>query len=168
MHTCRLCLGMFALTLTLDAQSVPKVFDASVSRETQIELARGAAPKAVSDKATVYVLTPRGYEKAINGTNGFTCLVSYEGPGSLEPECYDTEGTRAVIPVRLWQEKLRIQGKDDVEIKRATAAAYASKKFRVPRRAGIVYMLSPHNRVYDPDSKQVIASPPHLMFYAPY
>src|SRR5262245_23163590 len=118
-----LCMGMFGLASTLCAQSVPKVFDASVPRETQIGLARGAAPKEVSEKAAVYVLTAKGYEKAINGTNGFTCLVSYEGPGSLEPECYDAEGTQTVIPVRLWQEKLRVQGKSDDEIKKGTAAA---------------------------------------------
>lgn len=150
------------------AQSAPKVFDASVPRETQIALARGAAPKEVSDKATIYVLTAKGYEKAISGSNGFTCLVSHEVPGTLEPECHDAEGSRTVIPVRLWQEELRIQGKSEDEIKKATAEAYARKKFRAPSRTGIAYMMSPHNRVYDPDSKQVISFPPHLMFYAPY
>jgi hypothetical protein len=68
----------------------------------------------------------------------------------------------------LWQEELRVQGKSEDTIKQATAAAYASKKFRAPSRTGIAYMLSPHNRVYDPDSKRVISFPPHLMFYAPY
>jgi hypothetical protein len=159
---------MFGLASTLLAQSVPKTFDASVPRETQIELARGAAPKEVSEKATVYVLTAKGYARAVKGTNGFTCLVSHEVPGTLEPECHDAEGTRSVIPVRLWQEELRVQGKSEDAIKQATAAAYASKKFRAPSRTGIAYMLSPHNRVYDPDSKRVISFPPHLMFYAPY
>src|SRR5580765_735870 len=97
------CVGAFGLASSLFAQSVPRVFDASVPRETQIELARGAAPKEVSAKATVYVLTPKGYEKAVSGTNGFTCLVSHEVPGTLEPECHDAEGTQSVIPVRLWQ-----------------------------------------------------------------
>ena len=163
-----LCLLSCVIASAVFAQSVPKVFDASVPRETQIALARGAAPKEVSEKATVYVLTAKGYEKAISGTNGFTCLVSHEAPGTLEPECHDAEGTRSVIPVRLWQEELRAQGKSEEEIKKATAAAYASKKFRAPSRTGIAYMMSPHNRVYDPDSKQVISFPPHLMFYAPY
>jgi hypothetical protein len=168
MRALRLALAVFGLAASAFAQSVPKIFDASVPRETQIELARGAAPKQVSEKATVYVLTAKGYEKAISGTNGFTCLVSHEVPGTLEPECHDAEGTRSVIPVRLWQEELRVQGKSEDEIKKATAAAYASKKFRAPSRTGIAYMMSPLNRVYDPDSKQVISFPPHLMFYAPY
>jgi hypothetical protein len=163
-----LCLLSCVIASAVFAQSVPKVFDASVPRETQIALARGAAPKEVSEKATVYVLTTKGYEKAISGTNGFTCLVSHKVPGTLEPECHDAEGTRSVIPVRLWQEELRAQGKGEDEIKKATAAAYASKKFRAPSRTGIAYMMSSHNRVYDPDAKQVISFPPHLMFYAPY
>jgi hypothetical protein len=168
MRGAALCLFLFVIGPAAVAQSVPKVFDASVPRETQIELARGAAPKQVSDKASVYVLTAKGYEKAISGSNGFTCLVSHEVPGTLEPECHDAEGTRTVIPVRLWQEELRVQGKSEDEIKKATAAAYASKKFRAPSRPGMAYMMSPHNRVFDPDSNQVISFPPHLMFYAPY
>jgi hypothetical protein len=168
MYAIRVGLALCGIISTGLAQSVPKVFDASVPRERQIELARGAAPKEVSEKASVYVLTPRGYERAISGTNGFTCLVSHEVPGTLEPECHDAEGSKTIIPVRLWQEKLRIQGKSENAIEKETAAAYSSKKFLAPQRTGIAYMLSPHNRVYDPESKQVISFPPHLMFYAPY
>src|ERR1700719_4608496 len=36
---------------------------------------RSAAPAAISDKATILALKPQGYETAVNGTNGFTCLV---------------------------------------------------------------------------------------------
>src|SRR3954467_3103821 len=49
--------------------------DANTPREKQIELAESAAPKEVSSKATIYVLTKNGYEKAREGSNGFTCLV---------------------------------------------------------------------------------------------
>lgn len=41
----------------------------------EIALAQSAAPPAISLHATVLVLTPRGYQVAHRGSNGFTCLV---------------------------------------------------------------------------------------------
>jgi hypothetical protein len=34
-------------------------------RQTEISLARSAAPAAISDQATIFVLTPHGYDTAI-------------------------------------------------------------------------------------------------------
>lgn len=47
-------------------------------------------------------------------------------------------------------------------------AGYKSGRFKAPQRPGIVYMLSPYNRVFDPQRQQVIHFPGHLMFHAPY
>ncbi|HEY7980376.1 MAG TPA: hypothetical protein VID19_02745, partial [Candidatus Eremiobacteraceae bacterium] len=44
-------------------------------RQSEIDFARTAAPKAISGKATVVVLDAHGYETAAKGTNGFTCIV---------------------------------------------------------------------------------------------
>ena len=41
-------------------------------------------------------------------------------------------------------------------------------RFTAPRKPGLVYMLSPHNYVFDPERRQIIHFPGHLMFYAPY
>jgi hypothetical protein len=57
-------------------------------------------------------------------------------------------------------------GKD--EIAQDIAEGYKAGRFRAPRKAGIVYMLSNSNGVFDPERKKVIPSPGHLMFYAPY
>src|SRR5215475_8584478 len=82
------------------AQALPKVYDASMPREQQIVLAESAAPAEVSSKATVYVLGPKGYEKAREGTNGFSCLVSrhFVKPAetTIEPQCFDAEGSRTL------------------------------------------------------------------------
>lgn len=48
---------------------------ASTPCEQQIELALRAAPTEVSSKATVYILGVKRYEKAREGTNGFSCLI---------------------------------------------------------------------------------------------
>ena len=72
-----LSIGVLSSTAAIQAmaQELPKVYDASMPREQQIVLAESAAPAEVSSKATVYVLGPKGYEKAREGTNGFSCFV---------------------------------------------------------------------------------------------
>ena len=40
-----------------------------------IALARSAAPMGISKEASVLVLTPRGWETAVKGTNGFVCMA---------------------------------------------------------------------------------------------
>ena len=46
--------------------------------------------------------------------------------------------------------------------------AYRAGRFIAPRKPGLVYMLSPHNYVFDPERQRIIHFPGHLMFYAPY
>jgi len=46
-----------------------------MNRDAKIALARSAAPVAVSRDATVLVLTRKGWETAVKGTNGFVCMV---------------------------------------------------------------------------------------------
>src|SRR5579864_3514608 len=43
--------------------------------QREIALARTAAPPSISDDATILVLKPHGYETAVNGKNGFVCIV---------------------------------------------------------------------------------------------
>jgi hypothetical protein len=52
--------------------------------ESEIALARSAAPASISDKATVLTLSSQGYQTAVRGTNGFTCLVErgWMSPGA--------------------------------------------------------------------------------------
>src|SRR5579871_6652334 len=66
----------------------------------EIALARSAAPKMVSDDATVLVLGKGGYETAVKGSNGFTCFVGrswmndfdavdFWDPRDLTPNCWN-------------------------------------------------------------------------------
>jgi hypothetical protein len=43
--------------------------------QSEIALARGAAPRSISDGAEVMVLGRVGYKTAVKGTNGFLCIV---------------------------------------------------------------------------------------------
>jgi hypothetical protein len=138
-------------------------------REQEIELAKSAAPRELSDKATIYALEAKGYVKVQDGTNGFTCLISRETADSLEPECYDAEGTATFLPRVLREAELRAQGKSKAEIEADTAARFADGTYRAPSRPGIIYMLSKENKVVVDDATGKVAPyVPHLMFYAPY
>ena len=144
-----------------------RTIDANTPADVQIALAKSAGPN-VSEHATIYVLGPKGYRVAQEGTNGFACLVNRERLDTLEPECYDAEGVRTTLKARLFVEEERAKGTSDDAIQAAIAAGYKSGRFQAPSRAGIVYMMSDHNYVFDPGAKQIIHFPGHLMFYAPY
>src|SRR3954471_7065364 len=142
--------------------------DANTPRETQIKIARSAAPKEVSEKADVYILGKNGYELAVKGTNGFSCAIERERLDTMEPECYDREGSQTTFKVRQFVEAQRAAGVSEGKIEKVVAAGYKSGRFKGPSKSGITYMLSESNYVFDPDAKQVIHFPGHLMFYAPY
>lgn len=144
-----------------------KHIDGSTSEDIQTALALSAGPP-VSDNAAVYVLGPKGYRKTREGTNGFSCLVTRQHVDTLEPECFDAEGSRTTLKARLFVEELRAQGKTEAQIDSAVQEGYKSGRFTAPKRPGLVYMLSDHNYVFDPESRQVIHFPGHLMFYAPF
>ena len=147
------------------------LMNSSSPREQQIELALSAAPTEVSSKAAVYVLGPMGYEKAREGTNGFSCLVERSFRGGVQtssaPACFDAEGSRSIMVAYLRREELRAQGKSEEEIKEDVANGYKDGRFKTPG-PGFLYMMSNENYVYDDQSKQSGFVPPHLMFYAPY
>ena len=65
-------------------------------------------------------------------------------------------------------EEQRAAGVDEAAIQKQVDEGYKSGRFVAPRKPGVVYMLSPHNYVFDPGRKQIIHFPGHLMFYAPY
>jgi hypothetical protein len=153
------------------AQELPKVYDASVPRERQIALAESAAPPEVSSKATIYVLGPKGHEKAREGTNGFSCFVGrhFVKPTetTVEPACFDAEGSRTLLLVYMHGEELRAAGKSEADIKADVANGYKEGRYQYPSKPGFLYMMSSENRLGPASDKGPGIFPPHLMFYAP-
>jgi hypothetical protein len=159
---------LLAALLAADQLAAIRTVDATTPPAIQIALAESAAPPAVAQNATVYVLNPTGYTKARDGKNGFTCLISRQRRDTLEPECFDAEGTATVLPLRLFVEAQRAAGISEAQISEEVEAGYRSGKFIAPRKPGLVYMLSDHNYVFSPERQEIIHFPGHLMFYAPY
>ncbi|MGA7460863.1 MAG: hypothetical protein WBW69_11600 [Candidatus Korobacteraceae bacterium] len=168
-----LSIGLFSSTALIPAtaQELPRVYDASMPRDQQITLAESAAPAEVSSKATVYVLGPKGYEKAREGTNGFSCLVTrhFVKPAetTIEPQCFDAEGSRTLLLVYMHGEELRTSGKSEAEIKADVASGYKEGRYQYPSKPGFLYMMSSENRLSAITNQSTGIFPPHLMFYAP-
>src|SRR5580692_631870 len=55
-------------------------------RNAEIALARSAAPDSISRDAKVLVLGPHGYEIAVEGKNGFVCVVERGWMGPFDGE----------------------------------------------------------------------------------
>jgi hypothetical protein len=143
----------------------------SISAQTpeavQIRLAESAAPAEVTRNASIYVLQAGGYELARKGTNAFTCFLDRTRVNTVEPQCMDAEGFATTFRVRLFVERQRAAGVAEENITEAIRLGYRSGRFHAPRRAGIVYMMSDYNVVFDEDAQKLVHVSPHLMFYAP-
>lgn len=151
---------------------LPKVMDASMPRDEQISIALSAAPQNLAKDATVYVLGPKGFEKAREGSNGVSCMVDryFVKPAetTIEPMCWDPEGSQTTLLAYLYGEELRSGGTSEPDIKAAVASGYKDGRFKAPARPGLLYMLSPDNRLGPTPDGGTAHVPPHVMFYAPY
>jgi len=139
-------------------------YDFSLPREERIKLAESAAPPEISGKATVYLLERTGYVKVREGTNGFSCFVDRQTPLNLEPTCFDTEGSATTLLTRLYAEEQRAKGKTEEQIHADIEKGYKAGKFKAPRKAGIVYVMSGSVYIYISENNQIVHVPPHLMF----
>jgi hypothetical protein len=141
---------------------------------SEIALARTAAPPAISDGAEVMVLGAKGYTTAAKGTNGFLCLVErswgaatdqpdFWNPKVRSPICFNAAAARTFVPIFLMKTKLVLAGKSKAEILAATASALDKKELPPLEPGAMCYMLSKQQYLND-DGK---AWHPHVMFLAP-
>ena len=86
-------------------------------RNAEIALARGAAPKYISDNAEVLVLNRQGYDTAVQRTNGFVCIVErswtagiddpdFWNPKLRAPICFNAPAARSYLPITIAKTKL--------------------------------------------------------------
>ena len=141
-------------------------------RAAEVALARTAAPKHVSDSATVLVLTRKGFVEAARGTNGFTCFVmrSFDGhlddPGFWDPQtrgpnCFNQAAVRTVLPEYLKRAELIMGGVSATEMAARIKHAYAAHELPLPASGAMTFMLSPEQHLANTDPHWM----PHLMFF---
>jgi hypothetical protein len=144
-------------------------------RDAEIALARTAAPESVSRDATVLVLGTHGYERAVEGKDGFVCAVERSWAGPLDdpgfwnpknrsPICYNPPAARSILPITIKRTELVVAGKSRAQIQEWTKAAYAKNELPTTLEPGAMsYMISKEAYLTD-DGGHNLA---HLMFYVP-
>jgi len=143
--------------------------------ETEIALARSAAPDNISSHATIKILGASGYQEAVKGDNGFTCIVmrGWSVPFTRKPEyygkmrapiCYDPNASRTVLPYQELCAKLGLEGKDVEAINQEVAMAYALGELPRMETTAFAYMWSADQDL----GPQAGHWHPHMMVYAPY
>ncbi len=123
------------------------------SAAAEIGLARTAAPPSISAKATILVLTKTGYVTAVEGTNGWTCLVGRAFAGGLDdpelwswrnrsPLCLNPPAVKSVLPYYEARTKWALAGATRNEMAKKAQAGYASHQFTDPLPGSFSFMLS--------------------------
>jgi hypothetical protein len=143
-------------------------------RNAEIALARSAAPTSISSDATVLVLENSGYQTAVEGKNGFTCLVErawvspfdspeFWNPKMRGPICYNPPAVRTILPYRVNRTRLALTGLSKAQIRENVIVAIAKNEFPIPEAGAMSYMLSKAGNLGDSAGHWR----PHLMFHVP-
>ena len=143
-------------------------------RNAEILLARTAAPKSISADATVMVLGRHGYETAVEGKNGFVCIVErawtspldhpeFWNPKNRSPICYNPAAVRSILPYTFKRTELVLAGLSKPQMLDRIKAAVAKKELPTPEPGAMSFMLSKESYLNDKAGHWV----PHLMFHIP-
>lgn len=146
----------------------------AADRKAEIDLARSAAPAAISLHATVLVLTAHGYETAAQGNNGFTCLVERSWTSPFDstdfwnwklrgPVCYNDPASRTVLRYTIFRTELALARADKAGIMQRLEAAIENGQLPHAKSGSMAYMMSKNQYLGDAGK----AWYPHLMLYAP-
>ena len=138
-----------------------------MERAQEIALARSAAPAAISAAARVWLWDGARYVVGDSGTSSINCYVGRPWVPSVEPHCFDVEGSRTVMPVLMRRVELYAQGKADAVVEREIAAGLTAGRYRVPRRPALTWMMSAHQELVNGGGHAVGRWQPHLMVFFP-
>ena len=143
-----------------------------MDRNTEILLARSAAPDSISSDATILVLGRQGYETAAKGKNGFVCLVerswmaAFDLPEFWNPkvrgaECLNPQAGRSILPIADLRTTMVMAGHSKVEILSALKAAYDKKQLPNLENGAMAFMMSKSAYLFDAGDH----NGPHVMIY---
>jgi hypothetical protein len=141
----------------------------------EIAMARSAAPPSISGDAQIMTLGAAGYETAVNGKNGFVCMVQrgwasepdqpdFWNPKLLAPLCFNPAAARSVLPTYLERTRWVVAGATKAEVATRTKAEVASGKIGQPEAGAMSYMMSKLSYLGDSAGGHWH---PHVMIYQP-
>jgi hypothetical protein len=143
-------------------------------RNAEIALARSAAPTSIAGDAKVLVLEKNGYTTAVEGKNGFVCLVErswmspFDSPEFWNskmrgPICYNPAAVRTILPYTTNRTRLALNGLSKAQIRESITAAIAQNELPIPEAGAMSYMMSNGGNLGDSVGHWC----PHLMFHVP-
>jgi hypothetical protein len=141
----------------------------------EIALARSSAPKSISDQAEIRVLTSKGYEVAVKGTNGWTCWVDrswtqkfdapvFWNPRGRAPGCVNAAAAHTVLPLVSMRTQWVLAGMTPQQMAAAAEKAVEAKAIPPVEPGAMAYMLSKDQYLSDAEPHNLA---PHVMFYFP-
>ena len=180
-----ICLAV-ALKLTLTSRNRNEVRPAAYpsmasieqyltpDRNAEIALARSAAPASISSDAKILVLGWRGYETAVEGRNGFVCMVErswmspfnsadFWNPKVRVPMCFNPAAARSILPLSIKRTELVLAGMSKAQMIDSLKAEFDHQELPAPAPGAMCYMMSRAGYLNDAVGHFV----PHLMFYFP-
>jgi hypothetical protein len=143
-------------------------------RNSEIALARSAAPESISRDAEVLVLGAHGYETAVKGKNGFVCIVERSWTAGIDhpdfwnpklrgPICFNPPAVRSYLPLTIKKTESILRGESKAQMFESIKAALDKKEVQPPEPGAMCYMLSKDGYLSDHDGHWH----PHLMFFVP-
>jgi len=142
-------------------------------RNAEIALARSAAPDSISHDAKVLVLGPHGYETAVEGKNGFVCLVErswmapfdhpeFWNPNIRGPLCFNPPAARSILPITYKRTEMVLTGQSKAQVMEGITI-FVNKELPALEPGALTYMMSKEAYLTDAGDHNMA----HLMFYTP-
>ena len=143
-----------------------------MDRDAEIALARSAAPDAISNDASIIVLTRHGYETAVQGKNGWVCWVGrgwmamFDHPEFWNPkvraaDCLNPPAARSTLPYAYKRTEMLLAGHSKQEAIAAIKSAIDRKELPALEQGSVSYMMSKSSYLTDSGDHNA----PHIMFF---
>ncbi len=143
-----------------------------MERNAEILLARSSAPDSISSDATILVLGRHGYETAVQGKNGFVCMVerswmeAFDSPEFWNPkvrgaECLNRQAARSIFPIADLRTRMVMAGNSKTEIVAALIAAFGNHQLPHLENGAMAFMMAKSAYLYDAGDH----NGPHVMFF---
>jgi hypothetical protein len=142
-------------------------------RNAEIALARSAAPDSISHDAKVLVLGPHGYETAVEGKNGFVCVVErgwmapFDNPEFWNPKirgplCFNPPAAHSILPMTYKRTEMVLAGRSKAQVMEGITL-FVKKELPALEQGALTYMMSKGAYLTDAGDHNMA----HLMFYSP-
>ena len=156
---------------TLNTKMAPVDHYLMADRAAEIALAQSAAPESIARDADVLILGRHGFETAVNGKNGFVCIVGrswtsaadadFADPKVRVPMCVNAAAARSYLLRIARITDLMLAGRTKAQMEETYAAAIQKKELPPMEPGAMCYMMGKQG--YGGDSAP--HWPPHLMFF---